>query len=985
METQGGQNPGYDIPDYRLVRRIGEGSFGEVWLARNVLGGHRAVKIVHRRKSGAHFDREFDGIRLFADVCLGNPGQLAVLHVGRRDEEGFFYYVMELADDAVRGRDMNEEEYLPLTLDEERRRRRHTVVETIRIGVALGQSLAFLHGKGLVHRDVKPSNVVVVSGVYKLADVGLMEASATDPTPIGTKGYVPEEEAGTPAVDIYALGKVLYEVVNRRDRMDFPTLTPLPPKSPEQAAFSGLNRVILRACDPDPKARYPTMQEMVDDLQLLLIPRVQRTIRYLQNATFIGFFLVAVMAGLAVVGYWQASRFAEEAYGAQLNQANLALNVTNFARARALLDTQTNRLIDPRGFEWYALRKEAEGDPCLPLQRGGPDVTALRFHPDGRRLLGHASLGGAEELHEISEWDLAHPEKPKKTRSPNAPIGLDLAGNLWAVSPKGDQAIGPGGIPVPIPKGPPVFKLALESAPFRDLFRPGAMGSKVPTNIIYYWTAQCDPSPRIQLWGTTIPLGAEDETPFSVTIGDGADPRLVVSTIRGRSHNARMALVSLQASGKDVWRKEYACAITTVRISPDEKWVAVSNQGAPDLDLYELATGVKVWSEGLHFGTIMAIAFSPDGSLLSTGADDGVVVVTRVADGSIVRRLVGLGGKVRAVAWDLDGRQLAASSVGGDVRLWNLAESGRLTESSGFNAQDGSGMVFSRDGASLAVSNPDDSVSLIPIADPERRRRIEGIFHPLAFDGDQRLIGYDHAGRGVRVSTLPPLTVERGVSFVPRTNSVLEISAAVATGPDHQWILVAGTDGSERLWNGYAGQLVWSDVVTMPAGRLSNPGMVSAARDVNRAIVAHRWGQIRILDTSADPAGSRIIFETSTFDRLHAAFISPDGQWYAVANDAGRTGVAKVGKAPGRDVITSSAEIYSMAFVDRGKRLVGGTGNGELQIYGMDPLKPMTLMSVVDTRSHHGSHDVRLLALSPDERWLAALTLAGKLRVWEVR
>jgi hypothetical protein len=170
-----------------------------------------------------------------------------------------------------------------------------------------------------------------------------------------------------------------------------------------------------------------------------------------------------------------------------------------------------------------------------------------------------------------------------------------------------------------------------------------------------------------------------------------------------------MALVSFRASGRDAWRKEYSHAITTVRISPDGKWVAVSNQGEPDLDLYESATGVKVWSNGLHFGTIMAIAFSHDGSLLATGADDGVVVVTRVADGTIVRRLVGLGGKVRAVTWDLEGRRLAASSVGGDVRSWNLSESGSLTELAGFNAQDGSGMVFSRDGTSLAVSNPDDS------------------------------------------------------------------------------------------------------------------------------------------------------------------------------------------------------------------------------------------------------------------------------------
>jgi WD40 repeat protein len=985
MDMAGGQQPELGIPDYRLVRTIGDGAFGEVWLARNVLGGHRAVKIVRRQKSGAHFDREFDGIRLFADVCLGNPGQLAVLHVGQRKELGFFYYVMELADDAIRGREMQEDTYLPLTLEMERHLRRHTVEETICIGITLGQSLAYLHGRGLVHRDVKPSNVVVVSGVYKLADVGLMEASAADPTPIGTKGYVPEGEAGTPAVDIYALGKVLYELVNQRDRMEFPSLTPQPRRSPEQAAFAGLNRIILRACDPDPKARYPSMREMVEDLQLLLIPRVERTIRFLKKTTILSSALVCLMAVLAVLAYWQAARFAEEAYAAQLNQANLALNVTNFSRARALLDTQTNRLIDPRGFEWYALRKEAEGDPGVSLQEGGPEVSALRFHPDGRRLLGHAPVGGGSGSHDVIEWNLAEPESPRRTRSTHAPIGLDLAGNLWAVSPNGDRAIGPGGMEATLPAGPEVFRLALTSEPFRDLFRPGVMGSKDPATNVWFWTAHCDPSPRVQLARVVIPWAQEDETPFSATIGDGSDPRLAVSTIRGRNHNAHMALVSFTASGKDTWRKEYSHAITAVQVSPDGRWVAVASQGEPDLTLYESETGRKVWSSGLHFGSILPMAFSPDGSMLSTGAGDNMVVVSRVVDGTTVRRFVGLGGKVRALAWDLEGRRLAASSAEGDVRIWDMAGSGRLTELTGFNVGDGSGMVFSPDGTTLAVSNPDDSVSLIRVSGSTNRQRIEGVFHPLAFDEKERLIGYDHSGHGVRVSTRPPFTLESGVLLVPRTNRILEISAAVATGPDHQWILAAGTDGSERLWNGFAGQLVWSDVVQPPRPRPSNPGMVSAARDVARAIVAHRWGRIRILDTSAKPSGSRILFETSTFDRLHAAFLSPDGQWYAVANEAGQTGVARVGKAPGRDVITSSAEIYSMAFVGRGKRLVGGTGNGELQIYAMDPLKPMTLMSVVDTRSHHGSHDVRQLALSPDERWLAALTLTGRLRVWEVR
>lgn len=156
------------------------------------------MKLVLRQKSGSHFEREFEGIRLFAEVCLGNPGQLPILHIGKREEDGFFFYVMELADDVVRRPKMDPALYEPLTLEAERKRRRHTIEEVIRIGITLGESLAYLHGRGLVHRDVKPSNVVVVGGVYKLADVGLMEVSAADSRQIGTAGYVPSEGAGTP-------------------------------------------------------------------------------------------------------------------------------------------------------------------------------------------------------------------------------------------------------------------------------------------------------------------------------------------------------------------------------------------------------------------------------------------------------------------------------------------------------------------------------------------------------------------------------------------------------------------------------------------------------------------------------------------------------------------------------------------------------------------------------------------------------------------
>lgn len=90
------------IPDHELLQRIGRGSYGEVWLARNALGSLRAVKIVYR-KSFDHdrpYEREFVGIWNFEPISHARESQVDILHVGRNDEAGFFYYIMELADEA---------------------------------------------------------------------------------------------------------------------------------------------------------------------------------------------------------------------------------------------------------------------------------------------------------------------------------------------------------------------------------------------------------------------------------------------------------------------------------------------------------------------------------------------------------------------------------------------------------------------------------------------------------------------------------------------------------------------------------------------------------------------------------------------------------------------------------------------------------------------------------------------------------------------
>jgi hypothetical protein len=93
------------VPDHELLRLIGSGSYGEVWLARNVLETYRAVKVVYRSRfsSARPYEREFHGMQNYEPVSRRHEGLVDILQIGRNDEAGFFYYVMELADDAEGG------------------------------------------------------------------------------------------------------------------------------------------------------------------------------------------------------------------------------------------------------------------------------------------------------------------------------------------------------------------------------------------------------------------------------------------------------------------------------------------------------------------------------------------------------------------------------------------------------------------------------------------------------------------------------------------------------------------------------------------------------------------------------------------------------------------------------------------------------------------------------------------------------------------
>jgi len=322
------------IPDFTLLRPIGRGAYGEVWLARSVTGVYRAVKIVRRDSFNEDrpFEREFAGIQRFEPVSVGQESQVSLLHVGRNDEAGFFYYVMELADDIETGEEIFPERYVPKTLKELRaRRQRLPADECLSISLALTRALAHLHKNALVHRDIKPSNVIFVHGVPKLADIGLVSAMDTSESFVGTEGFVPPEGPGSAAADLFSLGKVIYEISTGRDRHEFPKLPDHLDSLPDRRALLELNEVVLKACDADLERRYASAEVMREELLLLQAGKSVRRLHIMERRfAFVAKYGIAatIITALAVGGFLWAA--------AQTRQAKENLQRAERAEAAAL-------------------------------------------------------------------------------------------------------------------------------------------------------------------------------------------------------------------------------------------------------------------------------------------------------------------------------------------------------------------------------------------------------------------------------------------------------------------------------------------------------------------------------------------------------------------------------------------------------------------------------------------------------------------------
>ncbi|MCC6671199.1 MAG: tetratricopeptide repeat protein [Planctomycetes bacterium] len=385
------------LGEYRLVREVGRGGMGVVWEAEQVALDRRvAVKVLRAQVTAeprriARFKRE-----AAMAARLRHPGIVEVYGVGEQDE--VFWYAMELVDGE------------PLGAVDGTTGKLRPLAQRVELVAEVAEALGHAHTQGVVHRDVKPGNILVRrDGRAVLTDFGLAHDEALPTITIegsfqGTPHYVSPEQANGLRVDarsdVFSLGVTLYELLTRVRPFDAPTTAevlervrhedPLDPARVDPHVPADLAAVVLKALEKDPAARYPDGGAMAADLRAFLAGQpvsarrrgrvalfLRRVRREPVKAALVGVLTLSVPTIAALLGYQVANaplvqagrdRLRAERIEALKTEAFLAFGDEDLDRAVAAFEEVLG--LDPDDLE-------AATGLCVVLAESGRAAQAL--------------------------------------------------------------------------------------------------------------------------------------------------------------------------------------------------------------------------------------------------------------------------------------------------------------------------------------------------------------------------------------------------------------------------------------------------------------------------------------------------------------------------------------------------------------------------------------------------------------------------------
>ena len=629
--ANGWLSPGHpiDIPDHELLCCVGRGSYGEVWLARSVLGTYRAIKIIFRRafENERTFERELTGIRKFEPISRSHEGFVNVLHIGHNLKAGYFFYVMEIGDDVKTGQKIEPATYVPKTLAKQISIfGRLPFDDCLQLGMTLAGALGHLHNQGLIHRDIKPSNIIFVNGKPKLADIGLVANIGEAKSLVGTPGFIAPEGANSFSSDIYSLGKVLYEAATGDDQKAFPVLPEGFSEFPDHPDLVELNDVATRACERDPKARYQTAREMEVELAILQSGRSVHRLRVLEHrwakAKKAGLIALLLLVAGGVTVYPMVLRQREKA---EMRQNRLGAKMAYGIRAMDDGDFIGSLPFFVEALELDQGFPKREDDDRLrigSLFAHCPKPTQLwlfdrqindtRFSPDGRQILAAVSGRNARVL-------------DVDTGSTNFPAFGDNRAVYFATwSPDAR------------------FVLTCGQYNVATVFE-AATGRELPPIIHPGHVTRAEFSP--------------DGERFVTACGD---------------HKAR---IYQTATGKLLFPLEYhSDMVWSAEFSRDGKRVVTASKDGSAV-VWDAQTGKPYGTPMKHHRDVFGASFNPEGTKVVTAGFDGRARLWTVG-GQELPTAMRHGDGVHSARFSPDGRYIVTAGYDSTVRLWDATTGG---------------------------------------------------------------------------------------------------------------------------------------------------------------------------------------------------------------------------------------------------------------------------------------------------------------------